>query len=237
MIELSVVMPCYEEADNLKILLPKISEALAAITPSAEILVVDTQTPHDDTPQICAQFSGVKYVPRHGGDSYGDAVRTGIAEASGKYVVFMDSDGSHNPADITALFRTITAGGADIVIGSRYMKGGETDNPFILRLMSRVLNICYRLAFGLNVYDVSDSFRIYDGEKLRAIKLVCDNFDIVEEILIRIRKNFPDVRMSEIPIRFNKRLYGESKRDLVKFIFSYLGTMYRLKRLQHKEED
>ena len=230
MMELSVVIPCYEEAENLKILLPKISEALAAITHSAEILVIDTQTPHDDTPQICAQFSSVKYIPRRGGDTYGDAVRTGIAASSGKYVVFMDADNSHNPSDIPE-------SGADIVIGSRYVKGGETDNPFILRFMSRVLNICYRLAFGLNVYDVSDSFRIYDRDKLRDIKLSCDNFDIIEEILIRISKKFPCTKMLEIPIRFNKRLYGESKRDLIKFIFSYLGTMYRLKRLQYEEED
>ena len=182
--------------------------------------MVDTSTPHDDTPQICAQFSSVKYIPRRGGDTYGDAVRTGIMSSSGKYVVFMDADNSHNPADIPALYRKITTAGADIVIGSRYVKGGETDNPFILRFMSRVLNICYRLAFGLNVYDVSDSFRIYDGEKLRAIKLSCDNFDTIEEILIRIMKNFPGVSISEIPIRFNKRLYGESKRDLIKFIIT-----------------
>ena len=237
MMELSVVIPCYEEAENLKILLPKISETIADISQFTEILIVDTSTPLDDTPQICAQFSSVKYIPRRGGDNYGDAVRTGIAASSGKYVVFMDADNSHNPADIPKLYRAITEGGADIVIGSRYIKGGETDNPFILRFMSRVLNICYRLAFGLNVYDVSDSFRIYDRDKLRDIKLSCDNFDIIEEILIRISKKFPCTKMLEIPIRFNKRLYGESKRDLIKFIFSYLGTMYRLKRFQYEEED
>ncbi len=236
MIEISVAMPCYEEADNLKILLPKIQEVLNGISPDTEILVVDTQTPKDQTPEICAQFNGVKYVPRHGGDNYGDAVRTAIETSSGKYVVFMDADGSHNPADIAKLYRSITSNGADIVIGSRYMKGGETDNPFVLRLMSKILNVCYRIAFGLNVYDVSDSFRIYDGGKLRSIKLVCDNFDIVEEILIRFRKRFPASKMTEIPIKFSKRLYGESKRDLVRFILSYLGTMYRLKKLQHKEE-
>ena len=235
MIELSVVMPCYEEADNLKILLPKILEVLDRISPDIEILVVDTQTPKDQTPEICAQFSGVKYIPRRGGDNYGDAVRTGIEASSGKYVVFMDSDGSHNPLDIVKLYSSIQSGGADIVIGSRYMKGGETDNPFMLRQMSKILNVCYRIAFGLDVYDVSDSFRIYDGEKLRSIKLVCDNFDIIEEILIRFRKKFPASVMTEIPIKFSKRLYGESKRDLVRFIFSYLGTMYRLKRLQYKE--
>ena len=235
--ELSIVMPCYEEAENLRVLLPRVIDAIAEISPSTEILVMDTQKPRDSTPEICSQFGSVRYVPRQGGDNYGDAVRTGISESRGKYVVFMDADGSHNPADIRALYRQIISDGSDIVIGSRYMKGGETDNPFILRLMSKILNVCYRFAFGLNVYDVSDSFRIYDGEKLRSIKLVCSNFDIVEEILIRIKKKFPAAKMTEIPIKFSKRLYGESKRDLLRFIASYLGTMYRLKKLQYKEED
>ena len=235
MIELSVVMPCYEEAENLKLLLPKISASLAGISPFTEILVVDTQTPHDDTPKICAQFSGVKYVPRHGGDTYGDAVRTGIAQSSGKYVVFMDADGSHNPADIPALYGEITASGADIVIGSRYMKGGESDNSFILRSMSIALNYCYRLVLGLDVYDVSDSFRIYDGGKLRAIAIRCSNFDVIEEILINLRRKFNDLKIKEIPIAFTKRLHGKSKRKWVRFIISYILTLFRLKKLQHKE--
>ena len=236
MIELSVVMPCYEEADNLRILLPKISRIVADISPDTEILVVDTRTPRDQTPEICAQFPNVRYIPRHGGDDYGDAVRTGMASSSGRYVVFMDADASHNPDDIPRLYSEITSSGAGVVIASRYVKGGETDNPFILILMSRVLNVCYRIVFGLDIYDVSDSFRIYDGERLRSLNPICSNFDIIEEILIRLRKKYPSMKMTEIPIKFSKRLHGESKRSLLKFIFSYLGTMYRLKRMQRKEE-
>ncbi len=237
MIELSVVMPCYKEADNLKVLLPKIESAVKKYDFLYEILVIDTQTPMDDTPEICGQFMNVKYVSRNGGNNYGDAIRTGISSASGKYILLMDADCSHDPQDIPRLYDEIISGGHDVVIGSRYIKGGSTDNPFILRLMSRVLNICYRISFGLNVYDVSDSFRIYDGDKLRRIKLSCDNFDAVEEILIRLRKKFHDIRIKEIPISFNKRLYGESKRDLLRFVFSYLATMYRLKKLQYQEDN
>lgn len=237
MIELSIVMPCYKEADNLKILLPKIEAAVMKYNFQYEILIIDTQSPMDNTTEICSNFTNVKYVSREGGNDYGDAIRTGIKSSSGKYILLMDSDCSHDPEDIPRLYDEIISGGHDVVIGSRYIRGGKTDNPFILRLMSRVLNICYRISFGLNVYDVSDSFRIYDGDKLREIKLTCDNFDIVEEILIRLRKKNHDIKIKEIPIFFNKRLYGESKRDLVRFIFSYLSTMYRLKKLQYREEN
>ena len=239
MIELSVVMPCYEEAENLKILLPEIKSVLEKFLPEfeSEILIIDTQSPKDNTPEICSKFQGVKYISRQGGNDYGDAIRTGIKSSSGKYILIMDADNSHNPQDIARLYERITEGGFDVAAGSRYMKGGSTDNPFILKFMSRVLNICYRILFGLNIMDVSDSFRIYDGEKLRSINLVCDNFDIVEEILIRLVNKYLDIKITEIPIAFSKRLYGESKRDLFKFILSYLGTIYRLKKLQYRKGD
>ncbi|MBQ7561609.1 MAG: glycosyltransferase [Synergistaceae bacterium] len=232
MIELSIMMPCYEEGENLKILLPKINNILKKFIFELEIIIVDTETPKDSTPEICAEFENVRYIPRIGGNNYGDAIRTGINSCSGKYIIIMDADSSHNPEDITRLYETVTTKNFDVVAGSRYTKGGSTDNPFILRLMSRVLNICYKFSFGLKIHDVSDSFRIYDAAKLKAIKLTCDNFDIVEEILIKLVKKFPDVKIAEIPISFNQRLYGESKRDLFKFICSYIATMYRLKKLQ-----
>lgn len=235
MIELSIMMPCYKEAENLKILLPKIQRVLEAFPFDSEIIITDTMTPMDDTPEVCAQFSGVRYIPREGGNDYGDAIRTGIKLSRGRYVIIMDADGSHDPEDIARLYESVKD--CDVVIGSRYIKGGSTDNPFVLRMMSRVLNVCYRIFFGLDVMDVSDSFRIYAGEKLRSIKLVCSNFDVVEEILIRLAKKYPGIKMKEIPVAFSKRLYGESKRDLLRFILSYIATMYRLKKLQYGKDE
>ena len=122
-------------------------------------------------------------------------------------------------------------GNYDIVIGSRYIKGGKTDNPFILVFMSYVLNISYRLFFRLNVSDVSDSFRIYKSEIVKGLNLQCENFDVVEEILIKANLN-KSLNIKEIPIVFNKRMYGESKRDLFRFILSYIGTIKKLKKIQ-----
>ena len=237
MMELSVVIPCYEEAENLKNLLPNISEILSSITTSAEILIVDTSTPHDDTPQICAQFSSVKYVPRRGGDNYGDAVRTGIYEASGRYILFMDADCSHKPKYIQDLYQHITSGCYDVVIASRYVSGGTTNVFPLLSLTSKILNISYRLCLGLNVCDMSNSFKIYHGEQLRAISLECSNFDVIEEMLVKLKRKFNSLTIKEIPIMFTKRLHGKSKRKWVRFIISYILTLLRLKRLQHKEGD
>lgn len=230
---ISVVLPAYKEADNLMQLLPKIKEVLSQNGIEYEILVIDTQEPMDDTKKVCRENS-VKYIPRKNGNMYGDAIRTGFEEAAYDYIVVMDADGSHNPEDILRLYNRIEQSGADIVIGSRYIKGGKTDNPAILILMSYIVNGMYRLVFKIKAKDISDSFRIYQSKLVKEIKLECDNFDLVEEILIRMKQLKPTLNIQEIPICFSKRLYGESKRDLIRFIISYIKTMKRLYKMCNK---
>lgn len=218
---LSILMPCYLEAENLKMILPKVASVISGI--NSEILVVDTMEAKDNTEDVCGEAKAnkipVRYIKRRSGNDYGDAIRTGIEEAAGKYLVVMDADGSHNPKDIKRLYDSMVNEPCSVVIGSRYIEGGSTDNPFILQVMSNILNLCYRIIFNLKVKDVSDSFRIYDAEKIKSLTLKCNNFDIVEEILIKLHAKFPRDDIREIPIVFNKRLYGESKRNLIKFIF------------------
>lgn len=237
-IKLSVMMPCYLEEENLEVILPKIDEVLKKLGVNSEILVVDTMSPMDSTPDLCGKLceqgmGSLRYVPRRGGNNYGDAIRTGIKEARGEYLIVLDADGSHNPKDIARLYHEMeSAPNCTVVIGSRYMKGGDTDNGFILKLMSRTLNVFYRVLFRLKVKDVSDSYRIYRTRLLKRMDLECDNFDVVEEVLIKLRDRYPKREIREIPVYFNKRAYGESKRDLWKFILSYLSTIRRLKEIQ-----
>ena len=152
---LSVVLPAYQEAENLKCILPRLRHTLETVGEKYEILVIDTMEPLDDAETICISNSS-RYINRRGGNLYGDAIRTGFKEALGEYIVVMDADGSHNPEDITRFYDEMKTGRCDLVIGSRYCKGGKTENGFILRLMSRVLNITYKVVFGLKVNDVSE---------------------------------------------------------------------------------
>lgn len=227
---ISVVLPAYLEAENLKNILPVIHSVLKNI--SHEILVIDTMKPMDNTEEICLQ-NNAKYVSRTGGNFYGDAIRTGFRMASSRYIVIMDADGSHDPHDIIRFYNEMGKNECDLVIGSRYCEGGATVNPVILIGMSYILNCTYRIAFGLKVKDVSDSYRMYKAEQVKELQLECDNFDIVEEILIRLNLTKENYLMKEVPILFNKRAAGESKRNLFKFIFSYITTMIRLLKIQN----
>ena len=235
MSDISLILPAYKEAENLKKLLPKIKEELDSICDNWEILVIDSETSTGDgTLEVCGEY-GATYVNRRGGDLYGDAIRTGVRDASFEYIAVMDADCSHHPEDLRRLLAAMESGGADLVIGSRYTKGGYTDNPFILRFMSYILNVTYRIMFHLKVKDVSDSFRLYRADKLKSLDLECDNFDIVEEILILLNMRFPRLKIIEVPISFEKRDKGESKRDLKKFIKSYLNTMRKLLSIQRRQ--
>lgn len=228
--ELSIVLPAYKEADNLKKIIPDILSCISGI--EYEILVVDTIDKMDDTDKVC-KTNGANYVIREGGNLYGDAIRTGIKYAKGKYILMMDADGSHEPKSIIDIYKCMINEKNDIVVGSRYCKGGKTDNNIILKMMSWTLNLTYKIIFSLKVSDCSNSFRMYNTDKLKSIKLECSNFDIVEEILIKLQLKYPNLKVAEVPVHFKKRDEGVSKRDLVKFIFTYFQTINRLIKLSN----
>jgi len=228
-IELSIVLPAYEEAESLEQVLPILQQVTAGLARSHEILVVDTLQPRDDTPNVCSRL-GVSYLPRRGGDLYGDAVRTGFQSARGRFVVMMDGDGSHNPRTLPTLWEHRDA--YDLVIASRYVRGGQTENPAVLILMSQMVNIIFRVVLGLKCYDVSNSFRLYRGADVRALNLECNHFDIVEEILVKLAALRSEFRIKEVPFTFEKRKAGKTKRQLLTFILGYVGTLLRLLRLQ-----
>lgn len=229
LIDLSLILPSYEEARNLEVLLPALKSVLDEGGVNYEILVIDTESPLDDTPDVCSR-NGVSYHPRKGGALYSHAVKTGISASVGKWVLFMDSDGSHPVSMIPVLWSR--RNDADLIIASRYVKEGRTENPAILIFLSLVVNAVFRLVLGLKCRDVSNSFRLYDGAALRSLSLECENFDIIEEILIKLSLSKRDFTALEVPFTFGTRKAGKTKRNLIKFAVSYLGTLRKLHRLK-----
>lgn len=222
---LSIVLPAYREEQALRIIIPSLKMELDRLATPWEILVVDADHAIDATAELCHEHA-VRHLFRSGGNSYGDAIRTGFRECAGAYVIVMDADGSHRPADIQRLWAHREE--ADLVIGSRYSPGGGTENSAVLVFMSFLVNVMYRLAFRLSIRDVTNSFRLYQGDRVRALKLESDNFEIVEEILIRLVFGSSRSSYLEVPVTFEKRKSGKSKRNLVLFAASYFESIWRL---------
>jgi dolichol-phosphate mannosyltransferase len=198
-VDLSVVLPAYQEADNLRLLLPRLRESLAGLGVQTETIIVDAIEPIDETASLCAQFP-VRYVRRRNSNCFGDAVRTGIAEAHGRHILFMDADGSHAPELIPALYASI--GEADIIAASRYVPAGRTENGLILVLMSRLLNVVYGAVLGIPCSDISNSFKLYRAVDIKGLKLISNEFDIVEEIICKVFRNNGRAVIKEIPFTF-----------------------------------
>ena len=219
-------MPCYLEEENLRYLLPRLVKELTTIGDTFEILIIDTMQSMDNTKDVCNENKAT-YIPRETGNNYGDAIRTGIKYARGEYIIFMDADGSHSPEFVHNLYKYKNA--YDVIIASRYISGGSTDNNQLLILMSYITNITYSMVLNLQVKDISNSFKLYKTSCLKELTLRCKNFDIVEEILYKIKKNHHEIKVLEIPYSFKERMFGHTKRNLFFFILTYIITIIRLR--------
>lgn len=228
---LSIVMLAYKEAENLKILLPQIHEVMKEIEDEYEIIIIDSEKPLDNTAEVCAQ-NNAKYYPQEE-PCYAGAFRTGIKYASMDRMLVLDADGSHDPKNIPDIYRLFSEG-YDIVIGSRYTKGGVSNDSKTSYLMSKLLNTTMRLCLGIKAKDISTSYRMYDTKQIKQVNLERNNYDVLQEVILRMkinkRKKKEKIRIGEIPITFNKRMFGESKRQLLKFIAGYVVTLFILVR-------
>lgn len=221
----SVILLAYKEAENLKVLLPKIHSILKGMNEDYEILVIDSAEPTDNTQEVCDKFNA-RYIPQEE-PYYAGAFRTGIKYAQKSVIQVLDADGSHNPEDIPRIHQKYREG-FDLVIGSRYVKGGKTfDSPLSI-MMSKLLNFVMRISIGVNAKDISTSYRLYNASQLKAVTLKRNNYDVLQEVILRMKINKQNFTIGEVPISFQKRMFGESKRQLFKFIAGYIVTLFNL---------
>lgn len=221
----TIIIPAYNEASNLKYLLPDISSALVNF--EYEVIVIDTTVSTDNTKEVTLQYKNVKYVNRFPTDSYGDAIRSGIKHTSGAHVIFMDADLSHPAELLNMLIKN--KNNADVLVASRYVHGGNNRSNKIQVFMSKLLNFVFTKTFKIQCRDVSNSFRLYNTELLKSIVLKGNNFDILLEILVKLKRKKPDLSIIEFPCKFKARQIGKTKRKYIKFIYSYINTIIWLK--------
>lgn len=227
-----VVLPTYDEAENL----PGIAEAILAAVPDATLLVVDDSSP-DGTGRIADELAAtnprvrVKHRPGKAGlgRAYLDGFRVAL-DAGAAEVLQMDADWSHDPALLPALLAPIRDGRADLVIGSRYVKGGRVlDWGIARRFVSRGGSLFARTVLGLTPHDLTGGFKAWRAQTLAGIP-----FDGVHaggyvfQIEMTHRASRAGARVAEVPITFRDRRVGRSKMSR-KIIFEALLVVLRLR--------
>lgn len=209
-----LVLPTYNEAENLE---PLVAAALANLPADARILVVDDNSP-DGTGEIADRLATaeqrveVLHRPRKEGlgPAYIDGFRRALAAEAG-FVLEMDCDFSHDPADLPRLLAA--AADADLVIGSRYVEGGRVENwTPVRRGISRGGSAYARLALGIPVRDLTGGFKCYRRAVLEAILLdTISSRGYAFQVELTYRAAKAGFRIAEIPIAFHERRAGASK--------------------------
>jgi len=209
-----VVVPTYNEADNIVLFLT----AVRAAAPQVEILVVDDDSP-DGTgslaDQAATEMGNISVLHRTGKAGLGAAYRHGFSvafERGYEVIVSMDSDLSHDPAVIPTMLGLIEQG-ADVVVGSRYVPGGGTVHwPLRRQLLSRWGNRYTGFVLGLRVRDCTSGYRAYRVsalERARPGDTSAEGYAFLTELVRRLVRS--GARVVETPILFRDRERGVSK--------------------------
>ena len=211
---LVVCLPTYNERENLEAMVAALGEVLP---PGGRILVIDDNSPDgtgDIADRLAAEQEHVQVLHRERKEGLGPAYLAGFDRAlamGAELVAEMDCDFSHDPADLPRL--VTAAEGADLVLGSRYVRGGGTRNwGLVRRLISRGGSLYAQVLLGLRVRDLTGGFKVYRRAVLERIDL--DGIDSkgyafqIETTYRALRAGF---RVVEVPIVFSDREVGGSK--------------------------
>lgn len=209
--DLTMVLPTYNERDRIAELVDAVFASCAAAGIQLELVIVDDNSP-DGTGQIADELAGtrrIRVIHRAGKLGLGTAVVAGFEVASADVVGVMDADFSHPPSLVPRMLDTFRRTGADLVVASRYVRGGSTPNwPFKRRLLSRVACLLARPLSPIR--DAASGFFLIRRDIARGTTIKAGGFKICLELIVRGGAK----RLVEIPYRFDDRELGESKMSL-----------------------
>lgn len=210
----TVVVPTYNERDNVQVLLTRLLE----LRPDLDVIVVDDNSP-DGTGAIVAELALVhpgRIRPIHGdrkrgiGHAYLAGFRLALSGGAAR-IAQMDADLSHDPGDLPRLIAETD--GADLVLGSRYISGGATRGwPWFRRAISTFGGRYARFVLGVPITDLTGGFKVFRRETLERIDLESIRSDgYVFQIETTYRALRRGCRVVEVPITFHERIAGQSK--------------------------
>lgn len=229
-------MPTYNEAENIDAILRGTTAELERLVPGQyRVLVVDDASP-DGTGKLAealgAELETIEVLHRSAKTGLGHAYLAGFSEAlagGAELVIEMDADFSHDPAYLGELLDA--AADADLVLGSRYVAGGGTQNwGFLRRLVSRGGCVYARWILGVDIHDLTGGFKCIRREVLEGIDLPSVRAEgYVFQIEITYRATLAGFRVKEVPIVFRDRTIGTSKMS-ARIAIEAIGAVPRLRR-------
>lgn len=234
-IDVSIILPTYNEKENIVDLIREILKMLQNLSGKPRIIVVDDNSPDGTADLIRKHFSGhpeVSLILRKEERGLATAIAAGLEQAQTEIVVVMDTDFNHHPKDLPRLLEKLSQ--ADLVIGSRYISGGGMKTSRLRYLGSWVFNIFIRVVLGSPVKDNLSGFLALKKKIIAQLKGESIFFgygDYCIRLIHYARK--AGFVIEEVPVVYEFRLGGESKTHFVKYLIDYVKATLAL-RFQRK---
>jgi dolichol-phosphate mannosyltransferase len=222
--DVSVILPTYNEAENIRLIVPKIFEVLNAAQIKGELIISDDSSP-DGTGDVAKELARkypMQVLIRTANRGLSAAVLDGFGLSKAKTCVVMDADGSHPVESLPKMLRPLIENEADVAVGSRHTEGGAIGDWSIHRRI--ISKVAAMLSKGITMMsDPTTGFMAIKRELLDGLNLDPVGWKVVLEIVVKLSPR----RMIEVPITFEDRQFGESKMSL-KEQWNYLRHLYRL---------
>ncbi|MFT4733402.1 MAG: dolichol-phosphate mannosyltransferase [Arcticibacterium sp.] len=235
--ELCILIPAKNEEVTLSETVTILQETLSSKI-KFNILVVDDYS-EDGTLELLAnlteQYSNLSYVSNTSSRGVGNAIKFGLSIWKGDVIAVCMADGSDAPEDILKSYYMIDQDGYDCVFGSRFIKGGGTDEyPLLKLVLNRIFNGAVKFIFGFKYNDFTNIFKVYHRRAIVSIgPILSGGFSIGLEMSVKVLKQKLNVKI--IPITWKQRTAGVSKLKLSKNIRHYTSTLIYLLRYESQQ--
>jgi glycosyltransferase involved in cell wall biosynthesis len=220
---LSVVIPVYNEVENIGEILKRVQSTGLA----TEIIIVDdgSQDGSRDTLKNIDGKENVRVILHERNQGKGAAVMSGLRAAQGDILLIQDADLEYDPRDYNVLLQPIQEGKADVVYGSRFLGAPHRVTMFWHLMANRLLTFMTNILYNTILTDMETGYKVFRREVIENIKIRAKRFDFEPEFTAKVLKH--NYRIFEVPISFNPRDYSQGKKIGMKDAFEAVWTLLK----------
>jgi glycosyltransferase involved in cell wall biosynthesis len=215
--KLSIIIPVYNEANTIHLILDKI-KAVELIHDIGKELIIVNDCSKDDTEQAIHNYKNanpeldIQYYRHETNKGKGSALHTGISKATGEYLIIQDADLEYDPQEYNDLLKPVCNGFADVVYGSRFMGSNPHRILFFWHTIgNRYLTFLSNMFSNLNLTDMETCYKLFDTKIIQSIKLTEQRFGFEPEVTQKIAR-VSKIRIYEVGISYYGRTYDDGKK-------------------------